>query len=726
MKQFRRAEFFCFAFIVLLFFSTGQIPPIPAQTPAAPTPTPVEIKIAPQSFDAFVGQYEDAVNLGGIIFSFFREGDKFFGQVSNQDKFEIFPSAENKFFLKALPASAEFVRDASGKATGMIWRQGGAEYRTKKISDQPAKDTRVAFKRTEAMIPMRDGVKLFTVIFTPENQAEDLPILMTRTPYGVKGWSSNGVNGSRAELVKDGYIFVFQDIRGREDSEGEFVMMRPPRDRRDPKAVDESTDTYDTIEYLLKNVPKNNGRVGIFGVSYDGWLAAVALLDAHPALKASSPQAPVTDLWMGDDFFHHGAFRQTYAHEWAVPLESVKKGGSIRFDKPDMFDWYFDLKRLPALAQELSAKSASWKAFLAHPAYDDYWQARAAQNYLKETSVPTLVVGGWWDQEDLFGPLATYRALERTDRDNQVFLVMGPWNHGGWGGRGRRLGAVDFGSDTGRYYRSEIQAPWFARHLKGKGNFTPAEATVFQSGSNRWMTYDAWMPRRDVQKRSLYLQANGKLSFEKPSEKGDAAFDSYVSDPRDPVPYRRRPVLATYTQGSTWFNWLVDDQSFLSDRRDVLSWRSDALTEDVTITGDIFAHLFAATSGSDSDWIVKLIDVYPPEYAPDAKMANYQLMVASEIFRGRYRRSFEKPEAIEPNRVNEYTIDLRGGNHTFKKGHRIMVQVQSTWFPLYDRNPQKFVENIFLAKESDFQTATQRVYRSAKFPSHVSVSVAAR
>ena len=691
---------------------------------AAPQPTPAAIKIESASFDPFVGQYEDAVNLGGLVFSFFREGDKFYLRVTNQDKIEILPLAANKFFTSAPgapQAQAEFVLDAQGRPTGMIWRQGGQTFTTKRTANTPQADTRVVYKRIDAMIPMRDGVKLFTVIMTPETQAENLPIYMERTPYGVAGWSSARVNGAKAELVKDGYIFVFQDIRGREDSEGVFEMLRPPRDKRDPKSIDESTDTYDTIDYLIKNVPKNNGRVGIAGVSYPGWLAAVALLDPHPALKASSPQAPVTDLWMGDDFMHHGAFRQTYAHEWAVPLESAKKGGDVSFDNPDMYQWYLPLGKMQTLAPQLATKSHSWKAFLEHPSWDSYWQARATNLYLKDTSVPTLVVGGWWDQEDMYGPLAMYKTLEKTDRDNQVFLVMGPWNHGGWGGRARRLGAIDFGSDTGTYFRKEIQAPFFAKLLKDKGNFTPAEATVFQSGSNKWMTYDAWTPKNG-QKRAIYLQADGKLSFDKPTAR-DEAFDTYVSDPANPVPYRKTPVLQTYTQGSTWGAWLVDDQRHLADRKDVLSWQSEPLTAELTITGDVIANLFAATSGSDSDWVVKLIDVYPTDAQP-VNMAGYQLMVSEEIFRGRYRKSFEKAAALEPNKALEYNIDLRGQNYTFKPGHRIMIQVQSSWFPLYDRNPQNFVPNIFKASASDFKFATQRIYRSASYPSHVTVSVA--
>lgn len=723
MKNLYRAFIALFAFSVLFWFSSGSGLSLSFAQQASPPPA--EIKIDPESFDAFVGQYEDAENLGGLVFSFFREGDKFFLQVTNQDRIEIFPSAENKFFLKEITAAAEFLRDADGRVSGMIWRQAGSEYRTKKIADRPAADTRVNFKRTEAMIPMRDGVKLFTVIFTPENQTEKLPILITRTPYGVKSWNSGRLNNSRPELVRDGYIFVFQDIRGRNESEGQFVMVRPPRDRRDPKAIDESTDTYDTIGYLIKNVPENNGRVGIFGVSYDGWLSSVALLDPHPALKAASPQAPIADLWMGDDFFHNGAFRQSYAYEWAVPLETARNVGDVVIDRPDAFDFYLGMRTLSGLLKRLDGQSASWNNFVAHPAWDGFWQARSVPLYLKDTSVPTLVVGGWWDQEDLYGPLATYKALEKNDRDGQVFLVMGPWNHGGWNGRGRRLGAVDFGADTGRQIRSEILAPWFAFHLKGKGKLDLAEATVFRSGSNRWMKYDSWTPTKNLRQRKLYLHAGGRLSFEKPTAKTEE-FDEYVSDPADPVPYRKRPIRGTYASGSTWFTWLVDDQRFLAGRKDVLSWQTDVLTEDVTVTGDIIAHLFASTTGTDSDWIVKLIDVYPADYPADRKMENYQLMVASEILRGRYRKGFEKAEAVEPDKTHEYTIDMRGNDYTFRKGHRIMVQVQSTWFPLYDRNPQKFVENIFLAREEDFQKAVQRIYRSAEYPSHISVSVAGK
>ena len=581
---------------------------------------------------------------------------------------------------------------------------------------------RITFARTEAMISMRDGVRLHTVILTPQTQGEPLPILMTRTPYGVNEWDSGVLNLAFPEFVADGYVFVFQDIRGKFESEGQFVMVRPPRDKRDAKSIDESTDTYDTIDWLVKNVPRNNGRVGIMGGSYDGWLATVSLIDPHPALKAVSPQAPVGDFWMGDDFFHNGAFRMSYGYEYVKLVESSKNLELISFDPADAYDVYLSLDPLAKLTAQLGGKLPTWNAFVAHPNYDSFWQQRAVRNYLNPATVPTLLVGGWWDQEDLFGPLVTYQALEKTDKKNLVFIVEGPWNHGGWRGKGRKLAEVDFGSDTGTQFRKEIEAPWFAYYLKDKGSLKQAEATIFQSGTNRWMKYDAWPPRRKVRKADLFLKASGKLSFNGPGAAG--SFDAYTSDPTSPVPYRKRPVEATYEpKGSGWYSWLAQDQRFLGQRGDVLSWQTAPLKQNVTITGDIIAYLFASTTGSDSDWVVKLIDVYP---AGDAKMGGYQLMVASEIFRGRYLNSFETAEALLPDRVNQYKIDLHGNDYAFLKGHRIMVQVQSSWFPLYDRNPQKFVANIFLAQESDFQTATQRIYRSLKYPSRVSVSVAVK
>ncbi|MCU1266118.1 MAG: hydrolase CocE/NonD family protein [Acidobacteria bacterium] len=679
-----------------------------------------EVKLDPKLFDEFAGQYGFVDNPDSVL-SFWHEGDRFYMQPTNQGKVEIFAEGPTKFFLKIADVQASFGRNSQGKVNALVLRQNGEERQAKRISDQPAVEVLVPFERREEMIAMRDGVRLHTLIFLPKNQTEALPILFNRTPYGVAQNTSDSVNRRYKELVSDGYIFVRQDIRGRYGSEGQFVMNRPLREKNDPKAIDESTDAYDTIEWLIKNIAKNNGRVGIFGVSYDGWLAAVATLDAHPALKASSPQAPMTDTWMGDDFFHNGAFREAYGYEYATSMETSKEDTDIAFDK-DAYDWYLEPGRLAKITVSPQGQLPTWKAFVAHPNYDDYWKARAAERYLNQTQVATLVVGGWWDQEDFYGSLATYEALEKHDKNNHNFVVLGPWNHGGWNGFGRNLGAIDFGSATGLYFRRDVQAPWFAYYLKDKGKLNEAEAVTFQTGTNKWTTSDHWPPKESVE-RKIFLHANRKLSFEKPVGNKETGFESYVSDPTDPAPYRKRPIQATYGPGSLWGTWLVADQRFLKDRSDVLSWQSEVLESDLTVTGDIVAHLFASTTGSDSDWVVKLIDVYPDHYPDNKSMAGYQLMIAGEIFRGRFRQSFENPAAIPPEQVNEYTIDLYGNNHCFQKGHRVMVQIQSAWFPLYDRNPQKFVENIFQIQPSDYQKATQRVYESSRYPSHVVLPV---
>src|SRR6185503_5768456 len=409
------------------------------------------------------------------------------------------------------------------------------------VGQSAQQQVRVPFTRTEAMITMRDGVRLHTVILTPQTQTESLPIMIDRTPYGVNEWTSDLVNDAYKELVADGgYIFVFQDIRGKFGSEGQFVMVRPPRDKRDAKSSDESTDTYDTIDWLVKNVARNNGRVGMMGGSYDGWLTTMSLIGPHSALKAVSPQAPVGDFWMGDDFFHNGAFRMSYGYEYVKLVETSKNLELVSFGDADAYDLYLSLHPLTKLTAQLGGKLPTWNDFVAHPNYDSFWQQRAVKNYLNPATVPTLLVGGWWDQEDLYGPLVTYQTLEKRDKKNLVFLVEGPWNHGGWRGRGRSLAQVDFGSDTGAYYRKEIEAPWFAYYLKDKGKLKQAEATIFQSGTNQWMRYDAWPPRRNVRKADLFLQAGGQLSFDKSNAaKAAEEFDSYISDPASPVPYRK-------------------------------------------------------------------------------------------------------------------------------------------------------------------------------------------
>jgi putative CocE/NonD family hydrolase len=580
-----------------------------------------------------------------------------------------------------------------------------------------------AFDKTEVMIPMRDGVKLHTNVFVPRGFASNLPIIMIRTPYGIEGGEAS-FRGAYAELARDGYIFVHQDIRGRYKSEGQFVMLRQMRDKRDPKAIDESTDTYDTIEWLLKNVPRNNGRVGMMGVSYPGWLTVVAMLDPHPALKAVSPQASPADMFIGDDFHHNGAFRLSYGFEYATMMETNKERAAFAFDDSDTYNWYLKLGSLAHVNEKyLHGTIPSWNDFANHPNYDGFWQRQATAPYIDRVSVPTLSIAGWWDQEDFYGPVTIYRLLEKYDTKHLNYLVVGPWNHGGWGGgSGAQLGPIAFGSATAPEYRRSIQAPWFAYWLKGIGTLSLPEATVFEGGTNTWQKRDSWPMKTGVTPKRLYLRADHALSFDAPTE-GTNAFDAYVSDPANPVPYRERPIRPTYGQGSTWARWLSDDQRFLKGRSDVVSWQTAPLTDDVTIAGDIAAHLRASTTGSDADWVVKLIDVYPDEYPTDAKMAGYEFMVANDVLRGRFRDGFVTPKAITPNKVEEFVVDLHTQDYTFRKGHRIMVQVQSSWFPLIDRNPQTFVPNIFEAKDTDFKAQTHRIYHSRDAASYVQVSV---
>jgi hypothetical protein len=588
-----------------------------------------------------------------------------------------------------------------------------------------------AFEKTSAMIAMRDGVRLNTNIYAPKNAGGPLPIMLERTPYQAPENSTGWSTGKYKALAADGYIFVFQDIRGRYKSEGQFVMQRAPvsllQEKSDPKIVDEVTDAYDTIEWLIKNVPNNNGRVGIIGISYPGWTAAMATLAPHPALRASSPQASPADMYIGDDFHHNGAFRLSYGFEYATRMETNKEQARFEFDKYDTYEWYLRLGALSNVNEKyLKGKIPTWNDFVEHPNYDGFWQRQAMAGYMKKPNAPMLTVAGWWDQEDFYGPIKIYETLEKNDRERINFFVAGPWNHGGWArSDGSSLGRIKFDSNTSEYYRERIEAPWFAYYLKDRGRLEITEAVTFQTGANEWKSYDQWPPRNSTADRKLYFQGNGKLSFDPPSDL--RAFDSYVSDPANPVPYRLRPIEPTYyPRGSGWREWLVEDQRFAHRRPDVLSWETGPLAEDLTVTGNVIARLFASTTGSDSDWIVKLIDVYPEDYQKDYKMGGFQLMVANDVFRGRYRRSFEKPEPIVPNRVNEYAIDLHHIDHRFLKGHKVMVQVQSTWFPVIDRNPQKYVENIFKARDADYVAATQRVFRAKNSPSHLSLPVAAK
>ena len=582
-----------------------------------------------------------------------------------------------------------------------------------------AQESDPIFDATEAMIPMRDGPKLYTQVYSPRVRTEPLPFLLLRTPYGTGQLDSSRIANLMPELTADGYILVIQDIRGRFKSEGQFVMLRQPRESKDPKAIDESTDAYDTIEWLLKNVPNNNGRAGMAGTSYGAWLTVMGTLDPHPALKAAVEQASPADMWIGDDFHHNGAFRLSYGFQYAYAMESSKEIADVSavIDTFDTYDWYLRLGSLANVnAKLLHNKLPTWNDFVNHPNYDAFWKRQGFAPWLNRVTVPILNVAGWWDQEDFYGPIKIYELLERHDSKNQNFLVVGPWNHGGWSrSDGQKLGKIDFGSKTAEYYRKNVLARFLAYHLKQQGTPDFPEALTFRTGLNQWEKHGTWPPKSTTT-RPLYFHANGKLSFTPPPANVNA-FDSYVSDPANPVPYRQRPIELR----SGWTTWLVEDQRFVDHRPDVLTWSTEPLDADVVVSGKIIAKLFASTTGSDSDWIVKVIDVYPEKYEADPKMGGFQLMIAGDVLRGRFRNSFEKPEPITPGTVVPYEIGFPANDHVFLKGHRIMVQVQSTWFPVIDRNPQRFVANIFNAKDTDFQKATQRIYRSGRQASHISL-----
>lgn len=580
------------------------------------------------------------------------------------------------------------------------------------------------YRKQDVMIPMRDGIRLHAVIFTPKNQTEKLPFLMLRTPYGVDRYPSPERMTYVRDMAEDGYIFVFEDIRGRYKSEGKYAMSRMSRDKKDPKAIDESSDTYDTIDWLLKNVPNNNGKVGEYGISYDGWTSIIAASDPHPAMVAVSEQATPSDMFLNDDLHHNGAFRLSYAFEYAFMEEISKMDSLFQFGNYDTYDWYLKLGPLSNINDKyMHGKLPSWNSYIDHPNYDDFWKRQSLPYRLDSPRVAIQHVSGWWDQEDMVGPQSAYQVLEKQDRHNRNFIVMGPWRHGGWGGGdGSSLGNIKFdGQNTATYFRKEIQAKWFAWYLKGKGDGKFAEAISFQTGSNQWKNYTAWPPKESKTK-NIYFHANGKLSFSPPSAT-ENKFDSYVSDPARPVPYRARPVEETYGPNSRWYFWLTEDQRFVDNRPDVLTWQTDTLSEDVTVTGNLLAKLYAATSAGDADWVVKLIDVYPQEYKKELKMSGYELMVAADVFRGRYRNSFSKPEPMTPGKVELYNIDLHGIDHVFKKGHKIMVQVQSTWFPIIDRNPQKYVPSIYKAKANDYIKATEMIYHSVGEASCIALPV---
>jgi uncharacterized protein len=671
-------------------------------------------------FDDYVGLYR-VVGEPDVVDSIYRDGDKLYAEGERSATVELKPASADHFVIRDAGQTVEFERDAAGKVRGFEISSGGMTRTMERISTEPKRLNHFReYVRSEAMIPVRDGVKLHVVILRPEDSetGEPLPILLERTPYGVDRHSSNSVNSSKPELAASGYIFVFGDIRGRYGSEGKFVMTRPIVEHKTKNDVDETTDTRDTIDWLLKNVPNNNGRVGVMGISYPGFLAMMAGIDAHPAVKAISPQAPMTNVWIGDDFFHNGAFRETYGFDYVQQLEAQKTDRRVE-SKEDTYDFFLRNVNFAGAAKAAGMSNLpTAKTFLSQPEYSKFWQAMAVEPHLTKVEIPTLEVGGWWDQEDMWGTQAEYAALEPHDTNHEVFMVLGPWNHGGWTPTTRHLGVVDFGSATGDQYRKTIEFPFFEKYLKDKPGFDLKDTASFRTGVNQWERYDSWPPKSGFHAAKLYLTNGGGLSFDAPKVETKA---TYVADPANPVPYRHRPVQATYGTGSTWRTWLVEDQRFVSDRKDLVNFETPVLDHDVTVTGDVVADLFASTTGSDADWVVKLIDVYPDD-AP-APMGGYQLMIVDEIFRGRYRKSYEKPVAITPGEVTEYKWSLHGADHTFLKGHRIMVEVQSSWFPLYDRNPQTFVPNIMTAPASAYKSATQTIYASPKYPSHLEFEV---
>jgi uncharacterized protein len=587
------------------------------------------------------------------------------------------------------------------------------------------------YERTEEMIPVRDGVKLHVVILIPTDIAGPLPILIQRTPYGVDGTSERSFFGQRPELARAGYIYVGADIRGRFKSEGEFVMMRPLADHTAKPAgtpaatlTDESTDTYDTIDWLLKHIPLNNGRVGVIGTSYPGFLAMMAGIDPHPAVKAISPQAPMIDTWMGDDFFHNGAFRQTYGYDYALGLESSKEMTDVDYGKNrDGYDYFLASGSFAEEVKQSGVKQElpTWANFIKHPAYDSFWHSRAVEYHLDQVTVPTLTVGGYFDQEDMWGPQEEYASLEPHDSKHENFLVLGPWRHGSWVSSSRHLGALQYGESIGNEYRAEIEATFFAKYLKDEPGFDLEDTASFQTGSNTWKRY-AHFPPAEAKSAAFSLCGTGTIAIGSTCEAGKL---SYVADPANPVPYRHRPIQPTYGDGSKWGTWMVEDQRFVTDRKDLAVWRLPVQRQGLTITGEVVADIFASTSGSDGDFVAKLIDQYPDD-DPDPAMRGYQLMTNMEIFRGRYRTGFDNPQPLKPGEVNEFKWSLHGVDHVFKKDHTLMVEIQSTWFPLYDRNPQTFVPNIMTARPEDYKAATITIFADEKHDSKLILPVMAQ
>ncbi len=583
------------------------------------------------------------------------------------------------------------------------------------------------YTKYEQLVPMRDGVRLFTRVYVPKNDAQAWPILLTRTPYSLKPYGDanyNDAGGSFGVFAKDQFILVTQDVRGRYGSEGQYEHVRPFNPNKGPRDADESSDAFDTIDWLVKNVPNNNGKVGMYGISYPGFYTSMGMIDSHPALKAASPQAPVSDWFVGDDLHHNGAlflvqnfeFFYDMAQRPEDPLHDPTQ--HLQLHTPDGYEYYLRMGPLANFETLLKGRSPAWSEFLKHSTYDAFWQARNIRPHLKNVHCAVMTVGGWYDAEDLFGALETYRFTEKLNPGLTNSLVMGPWSHGAWGGKdGDHLGDIDFHSKTADYFHEKIELPFFKHFLKGDTNYTAIEAQVFETGTDRWRNFDAWPPKQATM-RTLYLETGAALDFKPPADSAES-FDEYVSDPSKPVPYTQQ-IGTSYPR-----SYPVEDQRFAAQRPDVLVYTTKPLENDFTIVGPITATLHVSTSGTDSDWVVKVIDVYATD-SPDpnpnpahVRMGGYQQLVRGDVFRGRFRNSLEKPEPFEPGKLARIQFTMPDVCHNFRRGHSVMVQVQSTWFPLVDRNPQTFVE-ISTAKPEDFRKATERVYHSAKAPSAIS------
>jgi putative CocE/NonD family hydrolase len=588
------------------------------------------------------------------------------------------------------------------------------------------------YTKYEHRIPMRDGKRLFTAVYVPKDDSQRCPILLTRTPYGVRPY---GVDQYKSDLGpsplfgEQGYIFVYQDVRGRWMSEGEYVNMRPYRPSKSgPNDVDETSDTWDTIDWLVKNVPNHNGAVGMWGISYPGFYTAAGMIDAHPALKAVSPQAPIADWFVGDDWHHNGAlmlphvfnFMAVFGHPRPEPIK--KSTPAFDHGTPDGYQFFLDMGPLAnANAKYFKNDVPFWNEVMRHGVYDDFWKARNLRPHLKDIRPAVMTVGGWFDAENLFGALEVYKNVEANSPATSNVLVMGPWVHGGWSrSDGQSLGPVPFNAKTSEFFRESIELPFFEFHLKGKGELKQPEAWAFQTGTNQWRQFDAWPPKQ-ARPKSLYLRAGGRLALEPAGKSGsEAPYDEYVSDPAKPVPFLNKIAVGMSPE------YMVEDQRFAARRPDVIVYQTEALESDLAIAGPIEVDLRVSTSGTDSDWVVKLIDVYPDDYPdPDpnpaeVRMGGYQQLVRGDVMRGKFRNGFEKPEPFEPGKPTPVRFTLQDVCHTFRTGHRVMVQVQSTWFPLVDRNPQRFI-NIYAARPSDFQKSTERVYHSADLASRLTV-----